>query len=424
MLDVLIIGAGIIGLSIAYHLKTACPEKQILVIEAKEGPGLGDTGKSAAAFRSFFYSRTNLALASSSVEFYKHVQEELGFDLGMKFIGYLFLLTKRKYFEIKSALNYIAKKGLDFELIDRDSLEKRINVRTSISHEKDSKLLGLEDIYLGIFIKKAGIIDPLKVVKFYEEQFLKLRGKVAYNTKALELIVEPRKPLGLPNEPYPWQDVRIAGARTNRGVFKAKKTIVAAGAQTPQLLDPIGIDVHVKPKKRQVFAIKAETSELKKLLKVKGFNKENVLPLTILPKGAYIRPAIEENSFWVGMSDYIGRAFKWEENPKPEPKFYFNGIYMVLFKYFPQFSGAKPSRAWAGFYDISLDYQPVIFETADLIVAAGTSGSGIMKADAIGRIVKSLYLGEKYAELFGGEKFRVKDLGLDERRVEKEKLVI
>ena len=97
---------------------------------------------------------------------------------------------------------------------------------------------------------------------------------------------------------------------------------------------------------------------------------------------------------------------------------------MVLFKYFPQFSGAKPSRAWAGFYDTSLDYQPVIFETADLIVAAGTSGSGIMKADAIGRIVKSLYLGEKYAELYGGEKFRVKDLSLDERRVEKEKLVI
>ena len=114
MLDVLIVGAGIIGLSIAYHLKSACPEKHVLVIEAKEGPGLGDTGKSAAAFRSFFYSRTNLALASSSVEFYRHVQEELGYDLGMKFIGYLFLLTKRKYFEIKSALNYIAKKGLDF----------------------------------------------------------------------------------------------------------------------------------------------------------------------------------------------------------------------------------------------------------------------------------------------------------------------
>jgi len=422
--DALIIGAGVIGLSIAYHLKKACPENNVLIVEAKEDAGLGDSGKSAAAFRTCFYSRTNIALATTSVEFYKYVQEKLGYNLNMRYIGYLFLLTKRKYEDIRNVLNYISKRGLRFEIIDTDVLKKRLGVRTSISYERDSKLMGLEDIHLGILVKEAGIMDPMKLVKFYEEQFVKLGGKILYNTKVHRLIVEPRRPLGLPNEPYPWQDVRIAGVETSRGVFKAKKTIVATGAQAPQLLDPIGIDAHIKPKKRQIFVIEASTPPLRKLLRARNFNKENILPLTILPKGVYIRPAIEENSFWIGMSDYIGRAFMWEEEPKPELRFYFNGIYMILFKYFPQFSGAKPARAWAGFYDISLDYQPVVFEVEDLIVAAGTSGSGIMKADAIGRIVKSLYLGEKYAELYGGEKFKVKDLSLDERRVEKEKLII
>ena len=58
------------------------------------------------------------------------------------------------------------------------------------------------------------------------------------------------------------------------------------------------------------------------------------------------------------------------------------------------------------------------------MVVGGASGSGIMKADAMGRIAAALYSGEEYALLYDGEKFRVSDLGLRDRRVEPEKLVI
>ena len=47
-----------------------------------------------------------------------------------------------------------------------------------------------------------------------------------------------------------------------------------------------------------------------------------------------------------------------------------------------------------------------------------------MKADAVGRIAAALYAGEEYAELYGGEKFRVSDLGIRERKVEPEKLIL
>jgi glycine/D-amino acid oxidase-like deaminating enzyme len=58
------------------------------------------------------------------------------------------------------------------------------------------------------------------------------------------------------------------------------------------------------------------------------------------------------------------------------------------------------------------------------MVVGGASGSGIMKADSIGRIAAALYQGEEHAWLYGEKKFKVSDLGLKNRKVEPEKLVI
>jgi glycine/D-amino acid oxidase-like deaminating enzyme len=58
------------------------------------------------------------------------------------------------------------------------------------------------------------------------------------------------------------------------------------------------------------------------------------------------------------------------------------------------------------------------------MVVGGASGSGILKADAVGRIAAALYNGEEYALLYGGKGFKVSDLGLKHRSVEPEKLVI
>jgi glycine/D-amino acid oxidase-like deaminating enzyme len=76
-------------------------------------------------------------------------------------------------------------------------------------------------------------------------------------------------------------------------------------------------------------------------------------------------------------------------------------------------------------YEVNtLDEQPVIFSEHGVVVVGGGSGSGIMKADAIGRIAAAVCAGQEYGALFGGRQFRVSDLGLKERCVEREKLVI
>jgi len=209
-------------------------------------------------------------------------------------------------------------------------------------------------------------------------------------------------------------------------MVRAGKTVVAAGAWLNQLLDPIGVECFVKPRKRQVFNIKAETEALKTLLHTDKFSNGGSLPFTILPKpSVYIRPNLDGEGFGLGFADEFPRAYRLEEHPKPEAEFYRQGLQPVVAKYLPQFEGAQSSGGFAGLYEVNtLDEQPVVFSEHGFVVVGGGSGSGIMKADAIGRIAAAGYAGEEYAALFGGGRFRVADLGLKERRVEHEKLVI
>ncbi|HVO36715.1 MAG TPA: FAD-binding oxidoreductase [Candidatus Acidoferrum sp.] len=424
--DVLVIGAGIIGLSTAYHLKSRNPQLNILVVDKLGAAGQGSTAKSAAAFRCLFASRTNFALADSSAEFYRHVQDKLGFELKLRWAGYLWFFDEEGYRRMLPVLNDLANKGFKYTEYDEDVLAKKLDMKTRFDKDEEAQVMGLGNVHKGILIPKAGLIDVDSLVKFYESEFLRMGGKIQYNTEVSEIVVEPRQSLGMPGEPYFWQDAHITGVKTTRGQIAAKKTVVAAGAWMSKLLDPVGIECFVKARKRQVFSVKAASEGLKKLLYCKEFTDAGCLPFTILPKpSAYIRPSPEEDALWLAYADEFPRSYKIEDDPEPEENYYQYGLYQVFVKYFPQFLGCQPFSAFAGLYEINtVDGQPLVFEENDLMVVGGASGSGILKADAIGRIATALYNGEEYAVLYGDKKFKVSDLGVKNRNVELEKLVI
>jgi len=424
--DALIVGAGVIGLSTAYHIKRQNPNSRILVVDKFSAAGQGSTAKSMSAFRCLFSSPINYVLSDSSVDFYNYVQTELGVDLKLFFIGYLWLLGEDDFAELAPILKGLAAKNLKYREYEAEEIAKPLGLTIRLRGDEEAELMGLKDIYKAILIPKAGIIDADCIVKFYEEEFLRLGGEIRYGVKVQDLMVEARQPLGIAGEPFFWQESRVSGVKTDCGIIKAKKTVLAAGAWIPQLLDNVGIECFIKPKKRQVFAVEARTSPLRHLLFTEGFNSVGCMPFTILPKPrVLIRPFPTEGVFWLSYADDFPRAFRLEDDPQPEKNFYQYGIYQVLVKYFPQFKDCRPYSAFAGLYEINtLDGHPVIFGEKDLIVVGGASGSGIMKADAIGRIAAALYNGEEYALLYGGRKFRVSDLSIKERRVEPEKLQI
>jgi FAD-dependent oxidoreductase domain-containing protein 1 len=217
----------------------------------------------------------------------------------------------------------------------------------------------------------------------------------------------------------------VTGAKTSVGPVSASKTVIAAGARIAQLLDPVGVECHVKARKRQVFNVQARTEAQCRLLNNAEFSEAG-LPFLVLAKPqVYVRPNLDCEGFGFGYADEFPRLYLAELHPKPEPEFYQHALCPVAQKYLPQFVGTQPSGGFAGLYEVNtVDEQPVIFAQHGLVVVGGGSGSGIMKADAVGRIAAAAYAGKETAELFGGAKFRVSDLGLKNRKVEPERLVI
>jgi FAD-dependent oxidoreductase domain-containing protein 1 len=422
--DVLVIGAGIIGLSTAYHIKRNNPELSVLIVDRNAASAQGETAKSLAGVRDCFTSDVNRLLAKSTIEFYKHVQSELDVNLNLELIGYLWLFTEAEFENFQSIEETMRHQGVRFRTWERSDLANMIPDLNLGPQSQQSKLLQLNGVQKGVQELNCGTVSPELVAKFYENQFRKLGGELLFGFEVNRLHLEAKETLGLPGEPCAWQEKEFTGVETSRGLLSADTIVLATGVRTPALLDPVGFDCLVKPKKRQVFKIHG--APLERLLNSKGFNEQNTIPLTILPKaGIHFRPVRNEKSLWIAAADNLGRPFTLEEEPSAEESYYTYSIYPILNEYFPCFSNLSPASSWAGHYDInSLDGAPIIDRIANCIVVAGMSGSGIMKADAIGRTAASAMSDEEKAELFDGSKLMVSRLGLTNRAITKEAFVL
>lgn len=424
--DILVIGAGVMGFSTAFYIKKHDPSKKIIVIDKLGGPGQGNSAKSEGGFRNVFTSETNFLLADSTIDWFKHMEEDLNHDLKLHFIGYLWLFSENQYEVMKPGLEAMKEQGIELQILSQEELRVKLpGLNTDFSDmEEEAELLGLENVDYGVFGKKCGSIDADALVRAYEAEFIKLGGEVMYNTEATKLIIKPEEELGIPGEPMVWQNTKVIGAETSKGEITAETTVVAAGVWSHKLLDPIGMESFQRPKKRQLFAFK--DPKLDNVMKVNDLSEDNALPLTVLPKaGIFLKAELSEGSIWLGCADRLGRKFELEEDPQPEDDYYANNIYHALVMYFPDFADVRPMNSWAGQYAInSLDETPVIYKDSNVLYIGAASGSGIMKCDALARIATALHNKEEYAELYGGRKFKVSDLGVHKRKVEPEEFVI
>ena len=422
--DVLVVGAGVIGLSAAYHIKMAEPNLSILIIDRGAAAGQGDTAKSMAGVRDMFTSDVNRVLARSTIDFYRHVQSELGFNLNLEMIGYLWLVTEGEFKRFETLVLGMREQGVRFRTLERRELTDLLPELVLDPSSEQSKMMGLEGVYRGVQGLDCGIVSPELVARFYETELQKLGVEFQFRTNVKSLRLEAKASLGLPGEPYVWQDKAFGGVQTGNGIITADTIILAAGARTPMLLDPIGIDCLVKPKKRQVFQLRG--AALEQLFNKRGFNEQNTVPFTILPKGGVLlRPMRGEKSFWAVSADDLGRPFTFEDEPSAEDAYYTYNIAPILSEYFPCFANLRPVNSWAGLYDInSLDSTPIIDRINNCILATGMSGSGIMKADAVGRMVAAIYQGKDEAALYEDRRISTTGLRLTNRSVGKEEFVI
>jgi len=422
--DVLVVGAGIIGLATACYVKEINPSLSVAVIDRLADAGQGNTARSVGGFRrGIFTSHVNRILVETSVDHYLDVEKSGEHSFGMRFIGYLIMLTDSRYNLIREYIQPLIKQGR-VKMLDSKELREKLGVVTEFNGDEEAKMLEMENIKYGMFAPECGQMDVDKLITYYKQRCLTNGVELIFNKEVKSLVLSPLNPLGIPNEPRVWQAKKIEGVELRDGErIKADKIIVATGAWTSELLDPLGVDCMVKPKKRQLAVVRADTDELKQLLSRGGLNKENTPPMIFFPKGLYLVPRKNEGCFWIGLTDDIGRAFKIDL--EPEERFYYDHAHPMLAKYYPEFRNARPESMWAGCYSMNmLDGNPIIFKFLNCTVATGGSGSGAMKADAIGRITASVALDKRVAILHGGIPFDTSVLGIENRRVDKEYLIL
>jgi len=343
-----------------------------------------------------FSSPVNRHLSQGSIAFYDRLEKESS-PIGLKKIGYLWLATAARMETRRKLLNAMARAGVEFQILKAADLSARL---------PDLRLIDLSRGILGL---NCGILEPAKLISFYEQEVINLGGRLQYRSEVTGFLRD--------------REGQINGIQAGDQEIPARTVIVATGAWTGLILARAGLKIPLVPRKRQLFSVPARDGALGRLLNTAGFNPYNLLPFTILPGGAYLRPGVA--SFILGYAN-PDQPPGLEAPARAEPDFYRTRIRPQVEPYFPAFQGLAPAYAWAGHYDEHPpDQTPFVARLAGgVLVVAGTSGSGVMKADSLGRIVAGLWEGQEKVKLGHGADFRVADLGFERRAAPPEEFML
>jgi sarcosine oxidase subunit beta len=352
--EVVIIGGGIVGSSIAYHL-TAAGCKNVLVIERETTQGKGSTGKSMGGVRAQFSTPVNIQMSLYSIPFYASFDEQLGYPAGYRPQGYLFCATEEKHLAYLR-INYEKQIALGLK-----------NVRLITAEEIRSMFpqLRSDDIVGGSFCSSDGFVDPYSAMNGFMAWAIDHGAKLWKSAQVTGIRLDAQG---------------IFGVETSRGFVSTRKVVNAAGAWAAGVARMVNLDLPVEPLRRM-------------LVPTEPFDQfPHTAPMIIdMSNGFHFRP------------EALGFLLAWndpEETPGYKTDFEPTFIEKILIRAagrVPIFENlaVNPKRAWAGLYEMTPDHHPILGEAAGVpgfFLANGFSGHGVMHAPATGKILSDLIL--------------------------------
>jgi len=455
--DVVIVGAGAMGLSSAYHLIHEHPELHVLVVDARSRPGEGSMGASNAMVRDVFSSSDNQVLARNSILFYRHLMEERE-DLRapsplLDLYGYLWLLPESRREEYSAI---VSRSGgtLDAVPVELDDLRSCPGLEVSPGRwfEGDGATPP-EPITGGLFGRNCGAVAPEMLANFYFEESSRRGVEFRFDTCVQRLSFEGREEILLhePSKmPFAFQERMKDRLRISRVILSGgssvatDRVIVAAGAWADKLLHPIGFATACSARPQMLFSVSGPLVE--ELLRweppvrpVDPPGGPARFPFLILPTGAVLKPIFPQRHMWVEFADNVSHSIGTREDPVRDGRLDYDMAAMgnreafatdvlpAVTPYLPRFetAGARLENSWGGYYNCSPDGLPVLIEEPyGVIFVGGDSGSGVMKADSMGRLVASRYDGKPEARLFSGESYRSDRLSLHHRVAQEERIIL
>jgi sarcosine oxidase subunit beta len=352
--DVIIVGGGIVGSSIAYHLAAdGCGN--VLVIEREAHQGKGSTGKSMGGVRAQFTTPVNIQMSLYSIPFFSRFEQVVGFPSGYKPQGYLFVATEERHLAYLRD-NFNRQTGLGL---------KSVQLLPPGDVARIAPEIRSDDIVGGSFCATDGFVDPHSVM-------------TGFMSKAMEHGVELMRETEVTGIRTDAQGV--CGVETNQGFIASRAIVNAAGPWAGLLAKLAGVDLPIEPLRRM-------------LVPTEPFDKvSQKSPMVVdMATGFHYRP--EGLGLLMAWNDPMETpGFKTNFDPAFIEKILSRGVQRL-----PSLEEAEvnPRRAWAGLYAMTPDHHAVLGPVPSVpgfFLANGFSGHGVMHSPATGRILADLIL--------------------------------
>jgi glycine/D-amino acid oxidase-like deaminating enzyme len=350
--DIVIVGGGIIGTSIAYHL--AQKKANGVVLLEKGMLGEGSTAKCAGGIRAQFSTEINIRFSLESFKTWDRFQEIMETELDFKKVGYLFLaITEEEWSVFQRNAILQQQFGIPVELLSSQEIHRRW------------PYLRVDDLRGGTFCAREGYAGPYEALSGFARGARRGGLKILEETEVTQILRNGN---------------RVAGVRTPRGDISSPVVVNAAGPYAGEVGKMAGVEVPVRPYRRQLFF----TGPFPHI--------PDPVPLVIdFHRGWYFRR--EGPGLLISGPKDNFPSFNLNVDYDAMVEVAENSIYRV-----PIMEKAEIDRGWAGSYEISPDNHAILGEFPGLkgfFLANGFSGHGFQHSPAVGKVMAELILGEK-----------------------------
>ncbi|HYV17576.1 MAG TPA: FAD-dependent oxidoreductase [Verrucomicrobiae bacterium] len=350
--EVVIVGAGIVGASIAWHL-TRSGARGVLMLDREERQGQGSTGKSMGGVRAQFATEHNVRMSMYSIPFYARFEEHTGSPCGYKPHGYLFMATAQKHLDyLRTNRKLQAAHGLtNVEEWTREQIVERIPP------------LRADDILAGAYCPTDGFVDPWLAMEGFTNAAIRQGAGLLRSAEVTAIDT---------------RSGRVTGVRTTAGDIATPVVVNAAGAAASRVAALAGASLPVKPLRRMLCPTEPFPA-------VPG-NSPMVIDMS---DGFHFRP--EGRGLLLAWTDPQGAS---SDEPIVDPGFVERILTRAVSRV-PSFIdlAVDPRKTWAGLYEMSPDHHCILGpapEVAGLYYANGFSGHGVMHAPSTGKILADL----------------------------------
>ncbi|MEQ9715051.1 MAG: FAD-binding oxidoreductase [Candidatus Asgardarchaeum sp.] len=345
--EVVIIGAGVTGLGIAYQLAKR-GFKDVIVIEQRY-PSFGASGRNAGGVRQQWDTEENIILARESVKMFKKLPQELDWNFFFRQTGYLILaFTEEEVKKYKENIKLQNKLGVPSRWV---SPEKAKEIAPVID---ESKILG------AAYNPTDGVLHPIRLVYGYWKKVKEMGINVYIYTKVTGIKVENGK---------------IKGVITDKGEIEAGIVVNAAGAFSRYVAEMAGVELPNQPYRREIMV----TETLKPIINPMIISFHHGLYITQTNNGEIIG----------GMGNpYEKPGINFKSSPD-----FLERFARVAVQVLPDLRYVKVLRQWAGCYDITPDHRPILGEVDEVegfIQANGYSGHGVMISPMVSKLIAEL----------------------------------